>query len=481
MKTKLVYSVLLFFILADAAYSFVQYYRQPLDGDMSSIVLPSLSYSRVLNDPFGFAVLRNNEVYPATNRFFSHVFMFKYFNTAPSLLQTFVSPLDSVYLSCALFKTTLHLLIIFLVGAYACGHTRFWRRDFILVAALVSPLMQTGGYHEFMGIVSKSISYSFFYALPVGLLLLFFLPYYLSVLYNKQTDTSIPVRAGLISLLFILSFSGPLIPGVVLLLTVFIFSYRLFIGDKTSVVRSSFSERIQSMVMRPDKRALFYFLFFSLVCAYSFFIGRNNSENNWETISISERYSRLPSGLGFLFFRQMGLSLLLVFIIINTMILWKHPDRHVSQRVFPVLKWSLIFSIAYLLLLPLGGYREYRPVILRYDTFMPVTICMMICFALTTGVVLPKLSGHFKNSYITGLLLFSFVYLNADRPSKFDNACERTLIGEIAASPQKIVRIKSDCAILSWKKVDDYRTSITNVLVLQRWGVLKDFKLYYEE
>ena len=44
---------LILFIVADLAISFNQYYDSPIDGDVTSIVLPTAKYKAVLKDPCG--------------------------------------------------------------------------------------------------------------------------------------------------------------------------------------------------------------------------------------------------------------------------------------------------------------------------------------------------------------------------------------------------------------------------------------------
>src|SRR5690606_10158483 len=101
LKKKIFFLLSVLFML-DIAYSFIQHYQMPLDGDLGPISLPSEAYKKVLSDPFGFQVLLKNEVYPAPNRYFAHQLVSGYFKTAPLLLQTFVSPVKSVYMSCAI-------------------------------------------------------------------------------------------------------------------------------------------------------------------------------------------------------------------------------------------------------------------------------------------------------------------------------------------------------------------------------------------
>ena len=113
---RIVYILFVLFLLSDIVFSFIQHFHVSLDGDMASIIMPSKAYQAVLDDPFGMNVLFNDSVYPATNRFFAHWFMSGYFKTVPVLLQHITNPIDSIYLSCAIAKTGIQFLIIFLLA-----------------------------------------------------------------------------------------------------------------------------------------------------------------------------------------------------------------------------------------------------------------------------------------------------------------------------------------------------------------------------
>src|SRR5688572_14574724 len=103
MRNKYLLSLLVLLFIADTSYSFLQcYYMMRPDGDMAGIILPSPSYIKVLQDPLGFGVILRDEVYPATNRFFTHAFMGSYFKTVPFFFQTFTTPIKSLFLSMAI-------------------------------------------------------------------------------------------------------------------------------------------------------------------------------------------------------------------------------------------------------------------------------------------------------------------------------------------------------------------------------------------
>jgi hypothetical protein len=99
-------------------------------------------------------------------------------------LQSFVDPIDSIYLAGALAKIFIQILILTLLSFYITGRQKVLISDFLTAAVLVIPLFQTNGYRSYMGIIDPSITYTFFYALPCAILLLFYLPFYYDSVYG---------------------------------------------------------------------------------------------------------------------------------------------------------------------------------------------------------------------------------------------------------------------------------------------------------
>ena len=217
-RTRLLTGLLALVVLLDLWYSGTQHYRQVIDGDLARIILPDEGHSPVLHDPFGLGVLLHQQAYVGPNRFFAHASLYAYMRTMPGWLQAFVSPISSIYLACALFKTALQAVLLGLLAAYASqasGADQRWGRTFWLAAALLMPLFQTAGYQGQMGIIDRSITYAFFYAFPLTLLLALLWPFF-----RAWSDMQ-PFRMGwfrltlLLGLVIYLSLHGPIIAGVV--------------------------------------------------------------------------------------------------------------------------------------------------------------------------------------------------------------------------------------------------------------------------
>lgn len=468
MKKYIIYLVV-FYLIIDVCYTFLQSSTQSIDGDVSDIVAPSESASYVLKDPFGYKAIIKNEFYNGPNRFFIHYSMFHYFRNVPLLLQNFFTPIDSIYISQALFTTLTLLIMVFLISSIITSF--IWKENSIfsipkiIVMGIVFPLVHINGYNKVMGLSDTSITYTFFYSYSIISIILLFMPIVYSY-NNNSLLVSFKKKHFLlmIPLTIICAFNGPLIPPSVIIISLLLLTYFIFkIWQKATTLKS----------MLP----LILFLTFSIIlCIYSFYIGRFNSDNSWATIPILERYLRLPIGLFGLLTNRIGLSLLVFFIGFNFYILNKKIKNFELNILF---KWAIIFSLIYLLLLPLGGYREYRPNIIRTDTALPIFILVFILFGLSTIKIILNIDN--RNKYLFLVIAFLSLNIIADSINFDNNKCEKESLKIIAASKDSIVRIQNDCNIMEWKKTIQPEDSKLNGELLFYWGITPNKKLYFQE
>lgn len=474
-------SFLVLLLFSDIVYSFYQHLQMPLDGDIAESVVPADFVYKVLKDPFGVNVLLNKESYPNPNRFFSHGSMLIYLREAPKYLQHFVSPIESVYMSCALIKIATQCLLILLLSVMICHiqEKNSWE-SLVLSAVIITPLFQTAGYNRYMGVIDQSVTYTFFYAWPFMLLLLFSLPVYFYM--NKSTAYSISTgwKVLMIALAVLLPFSSPLLPGVVVVLSMLFFA--------ASIINySNFSwEKITTKtVLRPIQEIpsfiLFILLFISALSLYSLYIGSFNSSNGLETISITERYFKLPRGIFRILTQKPGWLMLLSVVIVNTCILLKcRPDLK-NNKVFAILKGILLFSLIYILMLPLGGFREYRSNIIRYDTFLPVTLGFIFYFGFSTTLLLYNQTLKFRKIYMVFIAFILLAFTSADKIKSNGNKCEKLALKKLASEKNEPVKLDAGCTVLSWRIISDYRDSERNAALLKIWGITKQPVRYYQK
>jgi hypothetical protein len=453
----------------------------PLDGDISEVVLPSpgSAYYQVLQDPFGIGVLVKDTSYANPNRFFAHYSASMYLKHAPLIMQTFVSPVNSIYLASAILKTMVQIIMIYLLALSISRSGNIFSPGFLLAAVLITPLFQASGYNSYMGIIDQSITYTFFYALPLTLLLLFFMPFYQKWMTQKPIRFNWITRFFLFIMIIILSFNGPLVPGIVVIICPLIL-LNLLIKYFTQHREFPFLKRVTLAVKEIPFDILFFFLLFLCTSLYSLYLGTHNLLNASYPISLIQKYQRLPLGFYYQFTEKAGFPLMFLVIAANLILIRKRFGNTDSRQILIMAKWIGIFSLLYIVLLPMGGFRIYRPHILRYDTILPVTIAVIFLFGFTTYFMIRQLSGKLKYLYIAVITIILLIFTRADEPRFSENSCEKMAIEVISASSDTSVELDYDCRIMAWAKITDPKDSEMNARLMHYWRITSVKRLYYQ-
>jgi hypothetical protein len=472
--------LILGFLLFDIGYSFVQHLRMPLYGDMAEIVIPEQdkSYYRVLKDPLGISVLVHNQTYSNPNRFFAHWIASIYFLNVPLFLQWLTTPVESVYLASAFAKIITQMLIILLLSIYISGTGSLRSQNLLLAAVLVAPLFQTTGFNWYMGIIDRSVIYTFFYAFPLVLLMIFYLPFWMTIYHSQPPTWNWWMKSLWLMMMFIITLNGPLNPGIILIVNVLILGYFLVRNAKNQNTGNLIQKLLRSFRDIPGTM-LFFLVGISFLSLYSLYIGKNNDLSVINSIPLAERYSRIPAGLYNLVFTKVGLPLLIAAIMANVLILSIKKRTSDSKLLLVLVKWVFIFSFIYILLLPFGGYRSYRPNIIRYDTFIPITIGMILIFGATSYYLIRNLRGSYQTIYTLCIITLLGAFTFADKPVKTDNRCEKEALLILARSKSNIVALEIECPVMDWTLIDDYQMSERNAELFLHWKITDEKRLYY--
>lgn len=478
--------LLVAFVALDLAFTCWQSYQMPMDGDLVAIVLPAPWYAPVLHDPFGWAALARHEVYAAPNRFFAHAAMGSYWKLVPRLLHSITNPISSLYAAGALFTTAVQALVLVLLAAYvrqATADPAGERRNgsFWVAVALLVPLFQTNGYNEQMGITNRAVTYTFFYALPMGLLLLVLWPFYRAACRQQ------PLRVGwlqallLLGLMVVVAFNGPVATASVAI---------VLLGIGLAWVWEQVQGRRRGAGAAPGGvsswlswQAVGLLGALGALCLYSLYIGRNNSENTHDH-SLGELYRLLPVGVVKMIVWQAGLPVLLGLLLINYLLVNKLTlPSAARQRVLVLLRWVAFFAVMYVLLLPFGGYRSYRPYLLRNDSALPVLLTLLFAYGLTTYFLLGQFKGRLRAGYLSAVLVVGGFFLYADRKVHLpdDNGCERWSLDQLSRAPEPVVQLSSFCNVLAWSPIGEASQSDYNAQMLHYWGITPVKKLYYNK
>jgi len=467
-KKDLIFLFLLLLFIGDTAFSYYQHALVPIDGDIPSLVAPSDAYQQVLHDPFGFKIVQSGENCAASNRFFVQWPTYVYFRHAPLWLQSFLSPIDSVYASIALAKTFLQVGLILLLASYISVSFGWKRNEWMLAAVLICPLFQAVGFFEYLCMIDNCASYAFAYALPTLALMVFLYPYYRAAITGHS---GLPAWLKPLWLLLPigLTFSGPVTGPVLLILcpsTLLYFFYESW-KNKSDL---SFSQRFIQSLTSINKQLLISFGFTTLLCIYSFYIGTHNSENSWEVISLTERYKKLLEGLLKLTSFSEGFMPVLLAVLYNLFLLQRSKNAG-TEKLTRILYFALLFTLAYLFLLPLGGYRSYRPYIIRRDTLQPVLWLLFFAWGLSTVYVLKNNVSRKRTVYASFIIILCMVYTFTDKLPGYTNACERQSMQEIAASTEDCVELKESCTVMQWGPAGQCDDTRYGAALLHLWNI----------
>lgn len=474
-KSKLLCFFLALFLIIDFSYSFLEYYHTPLDGDIAGGVVPAEHVQPIFDDPFGVQAILEDKPHSNPNRYFAHLFFRDYFQTIPFVFQKIVAPIESVYFSNALIKTLTHLLMVYLLASLISQTKSIFNKRWLLAAILITPLFQAYGYHDYMGLIDKAVTYFFFYAFPLMLLLLFYWYFYDTIYHNRETNTNIIEKILLIALTVILPFSGPLIPGIILIVSLLTFIH-YFLKNKMSYNVSL----ITNLLSHVPKKVALFFVPISLLSLYSLWLGSYNADYQEGILTISERYARLPTGVYYQFTQKIGFPILFLLLLINIGLIKKHFYSEEGAKIITSLKWVGIFTVIYILLLPLGGYRPYRPNILRFDTIAPITLCLVYIYGISTYFILQNIKKY-KQPYIILTIVFLGIFINSDISYLNESDCEKQALMTISTSEDAVVGIETNCDVLSWGIITDSNESSLNAALLYFWNITDKEKLYFHE
>jgi hypothetical protein len=458
--SRYVIPILLLLFCLDTSYAFLQYYHQPLDGDMAWNIVPASEVHPILDNPLGLEALFKGRHYPNPNRFFSHWIYQAYLLKAPLALQRFCEPITSVYLASGLAKLLAHLGLIGLLARAVTGAWRIGRQRFIIAGCLLAAFFQSGEFRSHIGIVDAATTYVFFYALPSALMLLFAMPF-LDFLVRKRTNLSIVQSLLWVPLAFVVCLSGPLNPGVILV--------ALLLGGLAWL-----SGQLKLREIPP--RLIMLGILAGALSLYSLYLGQFNSLTIDNGLPLTEVYARLPWGVVRQFTGKLAFPVLFLMLAVNYSLLRKYAPDDRTRRLFG---WVVAFAGIYFLLLPLGGFRSYRATILRYDTIMPVTLAFIGLYAGSCLRLLKQVPQRGKAWYVASLMVVAIIYTNADRYDRSAYDCERAALEAIAIATESPVALKGKCGVVLWQTYPTTDWSELTSRLLVEWHITEKPVLYY--
>jgi hypothetical protein len=209
-------------------------------------------------------------------------------------------------------------------------------------------------------------------------------------------------------------------------------------------------------------------------------LGLFTSLDSSNQLSIFEYYSRLPDGLFTILTTKLGWPLIMAAIILNIFIVRRMKDNEVKKQMIKFFIWILIFILIYLALLPLGGYRWYRPNAIRYDTFLPVTLACIFIFARSSYYLLNQLKSKRKLIYALFIIAFVLLFSVNDNSNFRANSCEIGQLKRLASSSENPVELHDTCTLMSWEIIRDAADSELQGELIYHWNITSEKKTFYQ-
>jgi hypothetical protein len=224
---------------------------------------------------------------------------------------------------------------------------------------------------------------------------------------------------------------------------------------------------------------MFHLGFMLLLCLYAFYVSRFNSEKT-NLNSVSERYSLLAKGIYYIFTQNSSMLWIAILLIGNYLLMFRNEVMFNKRKYIKLLIPILIFSAIYISLLPLGGYRSYRPFIIRYDTLMPITF-MLVFLLLVTSI---HILSHIKNSkyqvyYGLALMVFIAIFSIEDRHLERDhNQCQKQSFYEMKANKDSVIQIPRKCTMGTWsiQDADDIHVQAMLTKLYRQWDIIEPYQ-----
>lgn len=459
---------MILFLLFDILFSAYHYYHLNLDGDLPKLAVPILWYEDVLNDPFGFKAVTQHISYGGAGRYMCHQLSVLWCEYVFRAIHFFVkNPIVCVYLTTSCLATCIHLGFIWLTKQYVEVTTKLNSLTVLLVCCLATVFVQYNKYYDAIGIIDRSASYAIFYALPLLLLAWFFLPFYKGY-HTGEINFSIFQHARHLLLALFLAFSSPLAQPIIFLIVCWLIFFYL-IQSKQSSLKNLFK----------NKTFLFHTSLLLILAVYAFYVSRFNSERNL-SMSLGQRYFLMLKGLYYIFTLRSAFLYIGILAIINIYFLFRNRLDVEYKKRLNILIPLTCFVFSYLFLLPIGGYRSYRPYIIRYDTLLPVTF-MIVFFLVSTSVFIFSTfkSSRLKSGYGLILMVFIGIFTLYDlNPEKSVNACQKQSLYFLHENKDSVLTIPRDCALGTWstQDFDDEQTQIMLTKLFRKWEIIQPYQ-----
>lgn len=462
--------ILLLFLGSDLLLSAYHYYNLPFDGDLTKIGGPFRWYEEVMKDPFGIAAVTEGTKYSGAGRYMCHAWTVFWCNEVFPLIRAAVGdPVVAIYLLSSGIAMLVHLFFLLMAWLYVRVTESINGLYTLFTLCFATVFIQYGSFYHSIGIIDRSPSYIFFYALQLLFFSLYLLPFYRA--YQRQTLRFSVLQHVLLALGAVyLAFSS--------VLTQPVYFVMLFLAGAAFLL-SPRNDRWRRFLLH--RHILPHLLWMLLLCAYAFYVSKFNNENTLHT-TIWERYRLLAKGVYYLFTYDRALPWMSALTVLNFALIHRFAEPLHQKRLKGLFLAVLAFGVVYTGLLPLGGYRSYRPYIVRYDTFMPVTLAWIMALSVSTLHLLHMLPQVRVKKYLVAVLVFMGIFSWYDRDLEKDaNACQQEVLYYLHRQTDTLIEMPRHCNVGTWYTTDYDDQTIMDVLnkLYRKWGIIQQDQMLY--
>jgi hypothetical protein len=470
MSKRILFIFLLLFLTGDLLVSAYHYYNLSFDGDLPKIGLPYLYYEKVMTDPFGFDAVFNGEMYSGAGRYMCHWFTVFWCHEIYCVIHSVVKdPVVSIYLSTTAIAMLVHFLFLGLVWLFVRVLVPLTKLQSLMVLSLATIFIQYGEFYHSIGIIDRSPSYIFFYGLQLVLFALWAFPFF-NAFHTRHYQLNWVQSIVWVFFSVYLSFSSVLTQPIW-----FVVCLLMSLGYIFSPKDSEWKRFVRSPHIG------LHFSWFLLLCLYAFYVAQFNNEKT-NTTTLVQRYGLLLKGIYYWITYDLAIPFMTIWLGVNAYLM--HRFSKVGWHRFKQISfWIALFAVCYIGLLPFGGYRAYRPFILRYDTIMPVTFGLVFLLVSSSIFLVKELTNErLKIIYGAGLFLVGFLFSRADRHLELDeNEPQHEVLYYLHHNKDTMVAMPVHCNVGTWSTSDYKDPVILQMLtsLYKEWDILQPYQTLY--
>lgn len=161
-------------------------------------------------------------------------------------------------------------------------------------------------------------------------------------------------------------------------------------------------------------------------------------------------------------------------------VLWLSGKKFIQENLFIILLFSILLIAAYCFLLPLGGCRDYRPYILRRDTFLPALSVLLFLVSTCSVYILEQKNTRVIITFLIPWIIISIFYWSKDSMPVWydDNELEKKNLYQLQSSTDDCTTLNEGLSVFSWNNYSECNQSRVSSELLLHYRIIDRYRLY---